>query len=88
MSFEKNELNRVAKGGTELLMERLYSVFPLELLNKFQIIPSRVRELQEDKIRILYCHDLSEDPESGRALFDNGHTKFHKIVFVSNWQMQ
>lgn len=88
MSFEKNELNRNAKGGTELLMERLYSSFPLELFDKFQIIPSRVRELDNNKIRILYCHDLAEDPESGRAFIENGHERFHKIVFVSNWQMQ
>lgn len=86
--IETNELNKNAMGGTELLMGRLYSAFPSDFLDKFQIIPSRVREIKEDKIRILYCHDLVDDPESGRALFNNGHRNFHKIVFVSNWQMQ
>lgn len=86
--MEINELNRNAKGGTELLMERLVSAFPSEILDKFQIIPSRVRALQEDKIRILYCHDLAEDPEARAALEYDKWRRFHKIVFVSNWQMQ
>ena len=86
--MEINELNKKAHGGTELLMERLHNAFPSELLDNFQIIPSRVRELKKDKIRILYCHDLAEDPEA-RAALENGKWKnYHKIVFVSNWQMQ
>jgi len=86
--MEINELNRNAKGGTELLMERLYSTIPSEVLDKFQIIPSRVRELDKYKIRILYAHDLAEDPESEAALEHGKWQNFHKIVFVSNWQMQ
>lgn len=88
MEFEKNELSKKAKGGTELLMERLYSAVPEELLNNFQIIPSRVRDLKEDKIRILYCHDLENDPESEQALGNSRWQNYHLIVFVSNWQMQ
>ena len=87
MQYEKNELSEKAMGGTELMMERIYSSLDPELLNKFQIIPSRVRELDENKVRILYCHDLPEDPES-KHLENEGWRKFHRIVFVSNWQMQ
>jgi glycosyltransferase involved in cell wall biosynthesis len=86
--IERNETNVNSKGGTELLQERLYNgSVPRELLEQFQIIPSRVRELNEDKFRILWCHDLPGDPES-EVLKDSGWNKFHKIVFVSNWQMQ
>jgi glycosyltransferase involved in cell wall biosynthesis len=65
------------------LLEKLGKKF----LADFQIIPSRVRELDESKIRVLWCHDLPEDPES-LHLANYGWKKFHKIVFVSNWQAQ
>lgn len=87
VEFETNEVSVRAMGGTELMMERIYSSIDPELLSKFQIIPSRVRELDSSKVRILYCHDLPEDPES-KHLEKYGWKKFHKIVFVSNWQMQ
>ena len=58
MTFERNELNKNSKGGTERMMEGLYSRIDPELMSKFQIIPSRVRELQNDKIRIYWLHDL------------------------------
>lgn len=77
-----------ALGGTELAMRRLYDgKIPRELLEQFQIIPTRVRALKEDKYRILYVHDLPEDPEA-LTLADEGWRKFHRIVFVSNWQAQ
>lgn len=85
--METNELSKNAKGGTELMMEALYKNVDAELLSNFQIIPSRVRELKEDKIRVLWCHDLPDDPESAH-LANEGWRKFHKIVFVSYFQRQ
>jgi glycosyltransferase involved in cell wall biosynthesis len=85
--MEVNELSVNAKGGTELMMERLYQSLDKDLLEQCQIIPSRVRELDETKVRILWQHDLPGDPES-EHLKNGGHDRFHKIVFVSNWQMQ
>lgn len=85
--MEVNELSKNAKGGTELMLERVHSKMDPNLLKEVQIIPSRVRELKEDKIRILWQHDLPGDPES-QHLANRGWEKFHKIVFVSNWQMQ
>lgn len=86
--IERNETNKNSKGGTELLQDRLYDgSVPRELLEQFQIVFSRVRELDENKYRIFYAHDLPGDPES-EFLKNNGWKKFHKIVFVSNWQMQ
>lgn len=86
MADWRNEVNAQSKGGTELLMERLVAEFG-DQLEPFQIIPSRVRDLKEDKIRILWCHDCAEDPEN-EHLKNGGWKKFHKIVFVSYSQRQ
>src|SRR3977135_2346540 len=86
---EKNILSKRATGGSELMLNRLYNgSVPRELLEQFQIIPTRLEELDLDKYRIFYCHDLVEDPEVRSALADEGHRRFHAIVGVSNWQMQ
>ena len=87
MGIELNEYNKQARGGTELLIEEFQSYVPRDLLDHFQIIPSRFRTLDESKIRILWVHDLPEDPEYNHLKGD-GHKKFHLLVFVSNWQMQ
>lgn len=85
---EVNELNKNARGGTELMQERLHRSIPAELLNKFQIIPSRVRELDPDKKKILWLHDLPHDPESEHLKDPELRKRFSKIVAVSDWQMQ
>jgi UDP-glucose:(glucosyl)LPS alpha-1,2-glucosyltransferase len=86
--METNNLSANSKGGTELMLQRLYSGdIPRDLLKHFQIIPSRVRELKEDKVRILYLHDLPGDPESDH-LKNGGWSRFHRLVFVSHWQAQ
>jgi UDP-glucose:(glucosyl)LPS alpha-1,2-glucosyltransferase len=82
-----DEMSANARGGTELMAERLESSIEPGLLSNFQIIRSRVRDLDETKVRILWLHDLPNDPES-QHLADGGWNKFHKLVFVSNWQMQ
>ncbi len=87
MGFDTNEISEKSKGGTELMRQGLEQRIDSQLLEQFQIIPSRVRELHEDKIRILWLHDLPGDPESNH-LHNGGHEKFHLLVFVSNWQMQ
>lgn len=85
---EVNELNKNARGGTELMQERLHRSIPEELLNKFQIIPSRVRDLDPDKKKILWLHDLPHDPESEHLKDPELRKRFSKIVAVSDWQMQ
>jgi UDP-glucose:(glucosyl)LPS alpha-1,2-glucosyltransferase len=77
----------VLKGGASLMLDRLVRSLPSSLLAKFQIILSRVTEVDSSKIRILWCHDLPEDPIY-RHLADGGWKNFHRLVFVSNWQMQ
>lgn len=85
MPIDKNEINQSSRGGTELMIERLQAIVDPELLAKVQIIPSRVRTLDQDKPKILWCHDLPDDPESNH-LAHGGWRIFHKIVFVSWWQ--
>jgi glycosyltransferase involved in cell wall biosynthesis len=87
--FERNETNQHSMGGTEILTETLAAKLDNELLKDFQIISSRVKsELDPEKIRIFWAHDLPGDPESKFMANKNEMNKFHKYVFVSNWQMQ
>ena len=86
--YETNELNKNSKGGTELMLQGLYDRLDPALLDKFQIIPSRVRELKNDKIRVYWLHDLPGDPETSHIKEESSRKRFHKIVYCCNWQMQ
>jgi len=86
--MEKNELNMKAQGGTELMQARLHNSLSSDLLDKFQIIPSRVRELDPNKKHVLWLHDLPNDPESEHLKNPELRKRFDKIVAVSDWQMQ
>ena len=88
MPFDENEISIKAHGGTELAKRMLANTLDKELLSHFQIIPSRIRDLQEDKIRILFLNDLAGDPEVAQLKDHNYRNKFHKFVFISNWQYQ
>lgn len=87
MAIDWNDVSANSSGGTELMCRRLEESIPKDLLDEFQIIPSRVREIDESKIRILYLHDLPTDPES-KHLANGGWSKFHKLVFVTHWQRE
>lgn len=99
MPIAKDSLSANAMGGTELKKYALERDIKPELLDKFQIYVSRVHldvtPFDPDKYRILWIQDLAEDPESIHLSRDpqnpnnlqNGWQKFHRIVFVSNWQM-
>ncbi len=75
-----------AAGGTELMRKELFGRVDNELLNKFQIICSRVRTL-EDKPRILWLHDTHDDPEFQHLKDKENWKRFIKFVFVSYYQM-
>ena len=64
--FEENEISKNAFGGTELAKRKLASIIDPELLKEFQIISSRHRDFNPEKIRIFWAHDLPEDPESAK----------------------
>lgn len=86
-AIEENEISVNANGGTEITKRLVGEMISDDLADNFQIIPSRVRDLKEDKIRIYWAHDLPNDPECIKFAEENYRNKFHKIVFVSNWQM-
>ena len=87
----RNVMNQNAMSGSELMMTELEAHEGVaSLLDDFQIVLSRpeLHELDETKIRILWCHDLPEDPQVAEFLKDGGWARFHRYVFVSNWQCQ
>lgn len=85
--IERNELTQNAMGGTELMATWLKERLDPELEKQFQIICSRVREIDENRIPVLWLHDLPNDPESHHLAMPENHEKFARFVFVSNWQM-
>ena len=64
MAFEENEISVNSQGGTESVKRGLASRLDPKLIEDFQIICSRVRKIEEDKIRVYWLHDLPEDPET------------------------
>lgn len=75
-------------GGTELLYSFLKSALP-DLVDQVQIILSRPDHVAlEDKPRILWIHDLPQDPAIQGLRDASYRTKFNRIVFVSHWQQQ
>jgi UDP-glucose:(glucosyl)LPS alpha-1,2-glucosyltransferase len=75
-----------AMGGTEMMMKGLKDRVSSDLLEQFQIICSRVREL-DNKPRILWLHDLWNDPEAQHLKDEASRKRFEKLVFVSNYQL-
>jgi UDP-glucose:(glucosyl)LPS alpha-1,2-glucosyltransferase len=79
--FEENDISKEASGGTEITKRSISALIPADLQEHFQIIPSRVREIQKDKIRIYWVHDLPEDPEVSHIKDASSRNRFHKIIF-------
>ena len=75
-----------SQGGTERMHQRLMKELPKDLTDQFQIICSRVRDIDESKHRVLWCHDTYDDPESQHLSNKEKRKRFNKIVFVSNYQ--
>lgn len=75
-----------AKGGTEMMKEGLLQRLPSSLTDQFNIINSRVRDVDPDKHNILWLHDLFMDPEAEHLRDEKSRERFRKLIFVSNWQ--
>lgn len=86
MAFEENEVSKNSQGGTESVKRGLAERLPEGLADDFQIICSRIRKIEEDKIRVYWLHDLPEDPETNHLKDENSRRRFHKLVFCGNWQ--
>jgi glycosyltransferase involved in cell wall biosynthesis len=86
--FEENEISKNANGGTEIAKRRLQTLIKPDLLENAQIICSRLRQYDQEKIRVFWCHDLPEDPESKKFKDPEFQQNIHKYIFISNWQFQ
>lgn len=86
MPFDENEISIKSHGGTEMMKRGLAERLPTELTDDFQIICSRVRDLDESKIRVYWLHDLPEDPETNHLKDKSSRDRFHHLVFCGNWQ--
>jgi glycosyltransferase involved in cell wall biosynthesis len=86
-TWERNELNQNSNGGSEQMMEGMLSRLDPKYLDKFQFIPSRVRQLYDDRIRVYWLHDLPGDTETSHLRDVNSRNRFHKIVYCGQWQM-
>ena len=78
-----------AIGGTELMRNWLFTELDKRepgIKEKFQFISTRVRSLEPDKQRILWIHDLANDPEVQHLKDKENWKNFERIVFVSHWQ--
>ena len=75
-----------SQGGTEMMYQGLKERVDPELLNQFNIICSRVRNLSEDKPNLLWLHDTWDDPESKHLQKKENQDKFSKLIFVSHFQ--
>ena len=81
------EQSKNAKGGSELIYQRVKERVPEDLWNYFQVILSRVREY-EDKPKILWFQDTSKDPEVQFLKDKSYRDKFERFVFPSDWSLE
>ena len=81
------EASKNAKGGSELIYQRVKERMPEDLWDYYQVILSRVREL-EDKPRILWFQDTSRDPEVQFLKEQRERDKFERFVFPSDWSLE
>ena len=84
--FYFTEMQKKANGGTEQTCRMIESRLSPELLTDFQVIPSRISDILEDKIRVYWLHDLPHDPETNHLRDQASRDRFHKLVFCGNWQ--
>lgn len=87
IGFEENEISKNSNGGTELSKRSIAKHIPEELSSEFQVMASKVRDLNPEKIRIYWQHDLPQDPEIVHLKEESSRCRFHNFVFVSNWQL-
>jgi UDP-glucose:(glucosyl)LPS alpha-1,2-glucosyltransferase len=78
----------VARGGTELMRDRVLAMVPADLQQQVQLVISAPPAIFEDKPRILWIHDLPGQPGPHAALVNDGHKNYNVIVFVSHWQRE
>jgi UDP-glucose:(glucosyl)LPS alpha-1,2-glucosyltransferase len=84
--METNELSLRARGGTEIMLEALHARLDPELGKQFQIVPSRIRDLDPDRKKILWLHNKPCREEASFLEFAENRALFAGIVCVSHYQ--
>jgi len=87
-SPNENGIYEKSNGGTERMFRTLMERLPTDVKDRWQIVCSRVRDLDDKKKKILWLHDLASDPESEHLADPTSRWRFEKLVFVSNHQFQ
>ena len=77
-----------SQGGTEQMFKGLMDRLPDELKDPFNIICSRVREVDSSKRNLLWLHDTWDDPESQHLKEKSSLDRFEKLIFVTNYQQE
>lgn len=85
MKLHNDEINKNARGGSEIQAEYLMKYVDPTLLDEFQIVVSRCRELQ-DRPRLFWVKDLHSDPEVQRLRDDAFLNQFEYVVHNSFYQ--
>jgi UDP-glucose:(glucosyl)LPS alpha-1,2-glucosyltransferase len=80
---------REAKGGSELIYNRVLDRLDDDIKDEFVFVMQRVRphHMDNDKKKILWLEDLPEDPESQHLKDPESRKRFSKFVFPTNWAM-
>jgi len=85
--WPKHPMAANSKGGTEYMFDTLYDRLPEDLRDMFQVIASRVDEdMFDGRPRILWLHDLWNDPQAEHLKSSASRQRFRKLVFVSHYQ--
>lgn len=90
MPFKYCDVNLKSNGGTELVsraLEKKLTEKAPDLLENFDLYPSRVRNFDASRPSVYILHDLPGDPESDHLKHDKG-SRWNAMVFVSHWQHQ
>ena len=77
-----------SKGGTEMMYQRIMDRLTNENKKEYQIICSRVREIDGKKRPIFWAHDFWDDVENEKLKDGEFKEKFSAFIFVSNHQFQ
>jgi glycosyltransferase involved in cell wall biosynthesis len=74
-----------AKGGTEMMRDKLRERVDNSLIEEFNWFHSRITT-DVPKDSILWLHDMWDDPQVQHLKEETSRKRFDKLIFVSNWQ--
>jgi glycosyltransferase involved in cell wall biosynthesis len=57
-----------------------------DLVDSFNWIFTRVKEVKTDKPTLLWLHDMWDDPQVAHLKDEESRRRFGKLIFVSHWQ--